>query len=253
MTLNAAIHEQIPDAPILASDNRLLRILPLGVDGGFANRVTPVRLEQGTVLCKPSERAVYFPSGAVVSLMACTADTSMEVAAIGAEGVVGVPPLMGSVAGAIQWVVQVGGMAWRCDVSDFADAVHSNPAVESLLRRYEYSLMIQAVQAAACTSAHRLDQRCARWLLTTHDRVTDDRLPMTHDFIARMLSVRRAGITSALRAFQTRRLVKCRRGAIEIVDRSALEEAACECYGIVRGACETLLGATRSPLPAIVS
>ena len=243
--LNAPTHEDPgPDRFFTASGNRLLRMLPVESAATLAGRMTPVRLRQGTVLCKPGERfkVVYFPTEAIVSLMACTADTSIEVATLGAEGVVGRPPLMGRVVGAMQWTVQVDGAAWRCDASDFEDAVRGCPSMEGLLRRYEYSLMIQAVQAASCTSAHRLEQRCARWLLATHDRLPDDRVPMTHDFIAMMLSVRRAGITLALRAFQDRRIVKCRRGAIDIVDRLGLEAAACECYGIVREASNTLLG-----------
>ena len=251
VTHNAIAQEEwAPDGFFAASTNRLLRTLPFDGAAGLGALMTTVRVRQGTVLCRPSEQShvVYFPTGAVVSMMACTANTSIEVATLGAEGVVGLPALMDRVAGAIQWVVQVGGTAWRCDTSNFETRVRGNPAVEALLRRYEYSLMIQAVQAAACTSAHRLEQRCARWLLTTHDRIAGDRLPMTHEFIAGMLSVRRAGITSALRGFQTRRIVKCRRGAIEIVDRVGLESAACECYGIVRDASNALLGVRVEPV-----
>ena len=249
MTLNTSIHEAwTPDPSLLSSGNDLLLTLPFG-GAGLAGRVTPVRLRQGTLLCKPSERSsvVYFPSGAVVSLVACTAETSIEVATIGAEGVVGYPPLLARVTGATKWIVQVGGMAWRCETSDFESGVRGSSAVEAQLRRYEYSLMIQAVQAAACTSAHRLEQRCARWLLTTHDRLLSDRLPMTHEFIAMMLSVRRAGVTSALRSFQSRQLVKCSRGAIDIIDRGGLETAACECYGILRNASRALLGKSTTP------
>lgn len=255
VTLNTTIQEAwTADPQLLGSGNELLLTLPFGAVG-LAGHLTPVRLRQGTLLCKPEERssAVYFPTSAVISLMACTTDTSIEVATIGAEGVVGYPPLMGRIAGATQWIVQLGGMAWRCEASDFEAGVRGSPAVEARLRRYEYSLMIQAVQAAACTSAHRLEQRCARWLLTSHDRLAADRLPMTHEFIAMMLSVRRAGITSALRAFQSRGLVKCGRGAVAIIDRGGLEAAACECYGIVRDANEVLLGPSTSAFAQLQS
>ena len=242
--LNTTILQEKRTETLLGvTDNELLRTLPFEATARLVP-MTCVWLRQGAVLCKPRERrrVVYFPSGAVVSLMARTANTSIEVATVGPEGIVGPPAFMGRIAGAAQWTVQVAGTAWQCDADAFEVEVIRNRSLESLLRRYEYSLMIQAVQAAACMSAHRLEQRCARWLLATHDRIADDCVPMTHEFIGAMLSVRRAGITMALRALQDRGIVRCRRGATDILDRVGLESAACECYGIARAASDALLG-----------
>jgi CRP-like cAMP-binding protein len=97
-------------------------------------------------------------------------------------------------------------------------------------------------QSAACNQLHTLDERCARWLLMTHDRVEGDQFELTHDFLALMLGVRRAGVTVAMGALQGEGLVRYTRGRITIVDRPRLEEVSCGCYHVTRTALARLLG-----------
>jgi len=112
------------------------------------------------------------------------------------------------------------------------------------LRRYTHAYLTQVAQTAACNRAHQLDQRCARWLLMTHDRVDGgDEFPLTHEFLAFMLAVRRAGVTVSLGALQHAGLVRYSRGVITLVDRAGLERASCECYRVVRAHFERLFGA----------
>jgi CRP-like cAMP-binding protein len=110
-----------------------------------------------------------------------------------------------------------------------------------MILRYTQAFLTQVAQTAACNGAHLVDQRCARWLLMTHDRVDGDEFPLTHEFLAFMLGVRRAGVTVAMRSLQDAKLIRYTRGRIGIVDRTGLEAASCECYAVVRAHFNRLL------------
>jgi CRP-like cAMP-binding protein len=117
------------------------------------------------------------------------------------------------------------------------------PALRRLLLRYALVHHGQVARTAACNGRHHTDQRLARWLLMAHDRTTgNDEFPMTHEFLSMMLGVRRAGVTMAAGQLQKAGFIRYERGCIEVTDRPGLESAACECYGIVRRACDALLG-----------
>ena len=108
--------------------------------------------------------------------------------------------------------------------------------------RYTQAFLTQVAQTAACNGAHLVVQRCARWLLMTHDRVQGDEVELTHEFLAFMLGVRRAGVTVALQELQQQGLIRTRRGHVVIVDRAGLERASCECYQVVRDHFDRALG-----------
>jgi CRP-like cAMP-binding protein len=118
--------------------------------------------------------------------------------------------------------------------ASFHEALERCVPLQRELRRYAYTKLIEARQTAACNRFHGVEERLARWLLMTHDRVRADRLHLTHDFLACMLGVRRAGVTNAASALQRRRLIEYHRGDIRILDRKRLEAAACLCYGVVK-------------------
>jgi len=137
--------------------------------------------------------------------------------------------------------VQVPGHAYRMAGADLATALRESPRIERLVHRYILALFDQAAQHAACNRLHALEERCARWLLMTHDRVDGDVLPLKQQFLAEMLGVHRPAVTIAAGALQKAGVIRYTRGKVTVLDRAALEEASCECYGIIaRRAAELL-------------
>src|SRR5262249_10911292 len=114
--------------------------------------------------------------------------------------------------------------------------------LSSRLYRYVGALIVQMAQSAACNRLHTIEKRAARWLLMTHDRVTADTFPLTQDFLAHMLGVRRAGVNVAAGILQRTGLIRYNRGIVTIVDRAGLEKASCGCYGIIRQEFDRLPG-----------
>jgi CRP-like cAMP-binding protein len=124
----------------------------------------------------------------------------------------------------------------------FRELLSEDGVVAALMLRYAQALLEQTSQSVACNRRHAIVERCARWLLMTHDRVGRDRFDLTHDFLAFMLGVRRASVTVAAGTLQQAGMIRYSRGKVAILDRSRLEEASCECYRIVRSRFEQLLG-----------
>ncbi|MDQ3947153.1 MAG: Crp/Fnr family transcriptional regulator [Actinomycetota bacterium] len=203
-----------------------------------------ISLEFKRVLHQPGEPidTVYFPENAVVSLLTAMADGStVEVATIGNEGIVGIPLVLGVQAMATRdyHQVQVGGSARAMDAATFLKAARRNP-LRNVVQRYTQALFTQITQQVACNAVHNVTERCARWMLLTHDRVGSDEFPMTQEFLATMLAVRRASVTVAAGTLQNAGLIRYSPGRVTIVDRKGLENAACECYGVIRGEFERL-------------
>ena len=185
---------------------------------------------------------VYFPRTAVASIVTRLRDGgTLEVATIGNEGVVGQFAYLGE-GFPLHIFVQIPGAAARLDARTFRREIARGGALSDLVLRYTQALLVQIGQTAACNRAHPVDQRCARWLLMSHDRVAGDRIRLTHEFLAEMLGVRRAGVTVAAGMLRRRRLIDYRRGNIRILDRRGLERAACECYRFIRAEHERQVG-----------
>jgi CRP-like cAMP-binding protein len=108
--------------------------------------------------------------------------------------------------------------------------------------RYTQATLTQISQSSVCNRAHSIDERCARWLLMTHDRVDGDRFELTQEFLAEMLGVRRPSVSTAASILQQAGFIRYSRGRVEVVDRAGLESAACECYGVIRREYERLIG-----------
>lgn len=188
-------------------------------------------------------RHVYFPETAVVSFVSELREGgTIEVGTAGCEGMAGLPVFLGEDRATVRAFIQIPGTVLRMDAERFVGLSSVPGAFHQTMLRYTLAFLTQVAQTAACNGAHLVEQRCARWLLLTHDRVDGDELALTHEFLAAMLGVRRAGVTIAMHALQDARLVRQARGRVVIVDRVGLERASCECYRTVRAHSERLLG-----------
>ena len=228
--------------------NQLLTALPAVELKALLPHLERIELEQREPLFEPQVPIpfVYFPETAVVSLTNVLRDGGVvEIGTTGREGMAGLPVFLGEDSSTIRAFAQIPGTAIRMDAAAFAGLAGSTGAFHTLLLRYTQAFLTQVAQTAACNGAHLVEQRCARWLLMTHDRVDGDEFPLTHEFLAYMLGVRRAGVTLAMGELQDTRLVRYVRGRVTIVDRAGLERASCECYSVVRAQYERLFGRVR--------
>ena len=177
--------------------------------------------------------AVYFPVNSVFSAVATADHSSVEVATIGHEGMVGVSVFLGHPETTITIFSQIAGDCWRCPVEPFQDLLDSSDWINRVMHRYTQCLMVQISQSVVCNAQHQIQQRCARWLLMTADRVASNDFLLTQSFLAQMLGVRRASVTGATGELQRQGLLRYSRGKISITDREGLEAASCECYAKV--------------------
>jgi len=214
----------------------------------------PVSLKFGEVLYEPGKaiRHVYFPIDCLVSLLtAVDKRRSLEVGMVGHEGMAGMPFILGMGVSGVRALVQGGGQALRMEAGRFRVEFDHNSALQEALYRYMYALMAQISQTAACNRFHEAEPRLARWLLMTRDRVMSDEFPLTHEFLAHMLGMRREGVTEAASAFKRRKLIRYQRGKIQILDLKGLKAASCVCYQIVQSAFKRVQ--SQSPEPRAVT
>jgi CRP-like cAMP-binding protein len=206
-----------------------------------------VALAPGQRLGPPHEPIpyVYFPQSGVVSMLKRMADgTDVEVGTVGAEGMSGLAVFLGGSEMPTECVVQIGGLAKRIVAGDLQALSREGGPLRDVLLCYTQYLFDQVAQSVACDRLHPLDQRCARWLLTTHDRVGAGEFAVTHEQLAGLLGVRRAGVSAAAEALRAVGAVEYRRGKVRILDAARLEAAACECYRATRDDFDRLLGRT---------
>jgi len=154
---------------------------------------------------------------------------------------VGLPLFLGGKSAAVEVFVQVPGDGLYLPTGAFEGHVKREPSLTRALLLYTQALLTQVAQCSACNCHHPIVERCARWLLQTHDRVEGNEFPLTHDFLGLMLGVRRASVTETARALQRLELIRYHRGVITVLDRDGLEEAACECYQLNTGEFDRLL------------
>ena len=185
---------------------------------------------------------VYFPNTAIVSLLNLTASGACaEFAAVGNDGVVGVPLLMGGMSTNGRAVVQSAGNGHRLHRQVINDELHAGGAVMQLLLRYTQALITQVAQNALCNRHHSVEQQVSRLILQNLDRVQGNCLQMTQEVLASKLGVRRESVTLVALALQREGLIRYARGRIEVLDRQGLEAKACECYAVVKLECDRLL------------
>jgi len=217
--------------------NSLLARLPRREQEAVMDGCELVPLNVGVTLCMPEDTIehVYFPVDSYISLITPAGGTeSLEVGMVGNEGMFGATLLLGVEVAAFRGLVQGGGAALRMSAKRFARALRQQENFHRMIDRYMFVLMTQLAQTAACTRFHLLDARLARWLLMTHDRAHSNTFRITHEFLAYMLGVRRAGVTEAAGRLQARGLIRYSRGRLAVLDRAGLEAVTCPCYGIIK-------------------
>jgi CRP-like cAMP-binding protein len=214
----------------------LAHIVAPGERAHIAGLLKPVSLTFGEALYEAQPiRHVYFPVNSVVSLLApLKGHLAVEVALVGSEGMVGVELALGMRTASVQAVVQGSGTALRMTASHFQAELQRSTALQTAINRYIHLLMGQFSQTAACNAFHPIEARCARWLLTTRDRMQSDEIELTHEFLAQMLGVRRVGVTVAAGSLQRQGLIIYSRGHITILDPERLAAVACDCYTVVK-------------------
>jgi len=196
-----------------------------------------VRLKLHQVLYEAGEtiKSGYFINEGMISVLAVQPDgKSVEVGLIGNEGFVGLPLLVGYRSSPTRLITQGDGSAYRCDAETLRQLVRQCPELGQQLHRFGQRLAMQTTQIAACNRLHDVEERLARWILMTDDRVLSKSLPLTQEFLGQMLGTRRSSVTVSAGILQKAGLISYTRGSVTILDRLGLEEAACDCYGIVQ-------------------
>jgi CRP-like cAMP-binding protein len=228
-------------------DNRLLAALEPEDFASLEPHLTIIDLPRGQVLYEAGEtvKYTYFPLDVMVSLVTMMRDgKSAEMALFGCEGLFGLVSAFVTRQAFGRYIVQLGGSASRIELPQMHKAMAARPAIQRLVLRYTEALMAQTLQSVACNAVHSVEARCCRWILMSQDRVGDAELPLTHEFLAEMLGVQRSTVSEVTRTLQDKGLIQQGRGMITVVDRPALQQAACECYEIIRQRYQQLLPQT---------
>lgn len=217
------------------SRNRLLSSMPSGDFARLRPSLERLVLDTRHIMEEPGQpvRYVYFPEPCVASVVAITRlGERMEVGLFGPEGMSGLSVLHGAPHATFHTFVQVAGQGIRIPTDDLRIALDASATLRALLLRYAQAFSIQVGFTALANGRFTIDERLARWLLMCHDRVDGDSIALTHEFLALMLGVRRAGVTTAMRVLEGAGIVRTSRGKIEIVDREELLEVAGDSYGM---------------------
>jgi CRP-like cAMP-binding protein len=196
-----------------------------------------MRLKLHQVLHEAGEviKAVYFLNNGLGSVLTVQPDgKSVEVGLIGKEGFVGVPVVFGFKTSPLRVVVQADATAYRIDVQTLRKLLTECPSLERHLQRFAMTLSMQSTQIAACNRLHDVEERLARWLLMSHERIGDEKMPLTQEFLGQMLGSRRSSVSMAASILQKAGMITYTRGNVTILDKARLATAACDCYQIIQ-------------------
>ena len=214
-------------------DNKLLASLPRGDFDRLLPHLTTLPLQQGAVLTEAGDEVdqIYFPHNGMLSLLAVLHDgKAIETATVGREGVVGAMAGLGLCKSLVRVVVQMPMACSKIAASHFRTVAATSDPVRKLCIRYNEVLLSQARVTAACNALHSIEARFCRWLLQCADRAAGDTVPLTQEFFAEMLGVRRTSVTEVASRVQSAGAITYSRGVIKILDRAALMRMSCECY-----------------------
>jgi CRP-like cAMP-binding protein len=216
--------------------NTILLSLPKNERDRVFSKLEFVSLASGAVLTAEDApiEFVYFMNAGLASVLTVMSNSrTAEVGSCGREGFVGLPLTVGFASSADRVVMQVSGSAFRMSAHDLVVAIRQCPSLAIALQRFSLEMGLQAAQFAACSLLHKSEERLARWLLMSQDRLGSESIPFTHEAVSLSLGTRRATITVAAGNLQRAGLITCYRGEVKIRNRVRLEEAACECYGVL--------------------
>lgn len=217
--------------------NHLLAALPGPDLHALLSSFVETPLARGQVLLEPGDEPqwVYFPSSAVLSVVTLMIDGSaVETSSVGFESAAPLLSVMADRPTKVRIFAQIGGAAIRVAAKSLRKQADESPPLRSLLLRHADAIGFQAEQGVACNALHHAPARLARWLLMTQDRTGNGVLPLTQEYLAIMTGVQRTTISALANDLRNAGLIRFSRGNVEIVDREGLENAACECYAVVR-------------------
>ena len=226
--------------------NLLLDALPGSVRDQLVADDEPRAIEAGDVWRTPGEpvKTVAFPLNGTLSLIAELDDYRVESATIGEEGAADVFSAVASRVAPLLLIGQVTGEAYEIPIDRFLAAYADSPELQRMIQGYIEALLVQTSMSTLCQAVHHMNERCARWLLQSHDRVDGDTFELKQEFLATMLGVSRPSVSVAAGTLQASGLISYRRGKITIIDREGLEDAACPCYEEIRTAYSRLVPLT---------
>ena len=219
-----------------ARTNDILYALPRKELTTLQPRLELVPLPLHTVLnetARPIAHGYFITSGLASVLTVLKHNRIVEVGLTGSEGFVGLPLAAGFKSSAARVIVQIKGSALRIRANDLTISLKTCPVLRKQLHGYAFELAGQSAQIAACNRLHDVNQRMARWLLMSQDRLGGDLVGLTQEFLAHMLGMRRASVNVAIGFLQKSDLIKYSRGAVQILDRAGMESATCECYSSI--------------------
>jgi len=231
--------------PVPALQNSLLEALSADDHALISPHLTQLELERGRLLYDPGDPIdfAYFPHDGVISLMTLMENgAAIESSTIGPEGALGLMAAVAPRQSLSRAIVQTPLRAARISAERLHEAWGRSPRLRDLVDRHTEALFGHAIQSVACNALHSVEERFCRWLLTCHDRISTDTVALTQEFLADMLGVQRTTVTAVARSMQAKGVIRYRRGVVDIVDRAALQAMTCECYGVIRGTYERLLG-----------
>jgi CRP-like cAMP-binding protein len=213
--------------------NNILLAIPPSDSEAILSTLELVDLPTHTIiheLCEPIKFGYFINEGLASVLSVMGNGKSVEVGLTGSEGFVGLPLVVGFSTSPTRVVMQIAGSAFKIGAADLQVALKKCPQLEKQLNRFSQQMGLQATQVAACNRLHPVEQRLARWLLMSQDRIGGDIVPLTQQFLAHMLGTRRASVTVAAKILQKTGVIIYTRGVVNVRDRRRLEKSACECY-----------------------
>lgn len=217
--------------------NLFLKVLPASDLALLTPALLLSELKQGELLGEPGQPVsdVVFIEAGMVSLLTTMQDgTAIEIATLGRESIFGVLSALGSHRSNVRAIVQIDGAGWRIRVADFRAAVEKSRTLRHLVLLSSELGLAQMQQTAACNALHSAERRLCRWILQVHDRIDNDVIELTQNFLAQMLAVRRPTVTLIAQSLQSAGLIRYRRGRITILNHAGLEKLACECVDEMR-------------------
>jgi hypothetical protein len=217
--------------------NKLLRLLTAPAFLRLKPHLKPAALQARQVLYKPNEsiHTIYFPDTAVICQMTVMSNgDTLETGTVGLEGASWISASIGAPSMPCETIVAIGGDAHALDIGDLDREMRENEPFRDVLTQYSHALLIHSMRMTGCTGLHTLEQRCARWILTTLDRISADRFSITHEFLAMLLGASRPSVSIVIEDFQRRGILRVERGRVLMGDRERLLGAACDCYEVIR-------------------